>query len=173
MNPRSEIHSRYKALALPVIRDYSLILALLLTFSLCSSAGHTETIAADLTLTPFYHQLRSSNDSQYQPSINGLLQRVMSSNPMFNAAPMDPDLDNELAFNYLWMQQQQQDYKHKDGGAAIGKLLRMSIKGLYKSYSGSTSISHGDEDVSRRISAIDYRLRVSGDKVKLAMEYEF
>lgn len=157
------VNTGHRSLAL-----WTLSLSLLLT-TLLSPSSHAETIN-----TPFYKQLRHAESNRYRPASNGLLQQVMASNMMFNASPIDPIQDDDMAFHYLWMQQHQENYKYKGGGAAIGKLLRMSVKGLYKSYTHSRSATRqGGEDVSARFDELDYRLRLSSDKVRLRVKYEF
>lgn len=78
-------------------------------------------------------------------------------------------------FNQLWIQQQQPNYRHKDGGAALGSLLRMGAKAFYHNYYGGKSIAVADteEDFNGNQANLEYRLRVSDDEMKLNIEYDF
>ena len=90
----------------------------------------------------------------------------------------DPDStapDQNLAFNHLWMRQYQDDYKSRSGGSALGKLFRLGLKSAYRTYSGrnSSQYSSSKDSISSNYSDLDYRLRLSGSKVKLNIKYEF
>lgn len=126
-------------------------------------------------LAPFYTQLQNSYRLSDRSRELSLLQRVIPAQINFDTSPINAEEDDDLAFNYLWMQQHQQGYKHKNGGAAFGKLLRMGVKQWYQSYRGNSSAGGNvtDEDITSTLSKMDYRLKVSGDKVKLGVEYEF
>lgn len=83
--------------------------------------------------------------------------------------------DPHLEFNYLWMRQNQDNYRYSDGSAAIGKLLRMRMKTWYKSYRASNkNIGLPNENGGGSIGYdVDYRVRLSSNRIKLALEYEF
>ncbi|MEE8059306.1 MAG: hypothetical protein V3T17_15940 [Pseudomonadales bacterium] len=178
-NGKTAIAIYQPAIYQPAARDHSLLLlliAILLIVTAFSSNSHAEQNNTTATVSsPFYKQLQRSGKDHYRPAQNSLLQQVMAPNLIFNASPTDPTQDNELAFNYLWMQQYQEGYGYKGGGAAMGKLLRMGVKNFYKSYTGSNAITGigADDDIASRFSDLDYRLRLSSDRVKLGIEYEF
>lgn len=147
-----------------------------------SSAGYTDNTSIGKSEgynqieTPFYAQLQRSNayGATYRNDGESFLLQVMGSNYQDTLAPSTVAEDDELAFHYLWMQQYQENYHHRDGGAAAGKILRMGVKALYKSYvNGVIYSAQSNEDIEATISDLEYRLRVSGDKVKLGIEYEF
>ena len=124
--------------------------------------------------TPFYRQLLPADTDNRQSSAPNLLQQVTASDAMFDAFPTDREQDNDLAFNYLWMQQYQHGYEQKNGGAAVGRLLRMGVKSIYNAYTGTTpSSTESREDFTRSTADLDYRLRLSQDKVKFGIKYEF
>ena len=83
--------------------------------------------------------------------------------------------DPHLEFNYLWMRQSQNHYRYSDGGAAVGRLFRMGMKTWYKNYrNNNKNVDLPNENGGGSFgSDIDYRLRVSSNRVKLALEYEF
>lgn len=137
------------------------------------NAESQQLAAANNPPAPFYRQL--------QPDIHPAVSKPQSTptgfHPfpelIFGSPPSNPKLEKDLTFNYLWMQQYQQGYRRIEGGAAIGKLLRIGAKSLYRSYSGSGSISTSDDNFSDSVYDLDYNLRLSGDKVKLGIEYAF
>lgn len=108
-------------------------------------------------------------------------QRKTNTQRFFNSDQFS--LQNQLAvenaphleFNYLWMRQNQDHYRYSDGGAAIGRLFRMGVKTWYKNYRNSNkNVGLPNENGGGSINTnIDYRLRLSSDRVKLALEYEF
>ncbi|WP_339339317.1 hypothetical protein [uncultured Oceanicoccus sp.] len=154
----------------------TLVMTLLLTltlFSPFSSADKLYLSPNDTVAVTFYRQLRANSAYKTDNGNKSLLARIMPDQVFLEPLTNQKQAD-DLAFNYLWLQQQQQGYSQKNGGAAAGKLLRMGIKSLYKSYSGSSSINIGDEsDFVSSIHNVDYRLRLSSDKIKLGIEYEF
>ena len=83
--------------------------------------------------------------------------------------------DPHLQFNTLWLQEGQQHYDYDEGGAAIGKLFRMGVKTWYRSYRSANRESKlPDENGSGAVSNdVDYRVRLSSDKVKFQLNYEF
>ncbi len=152
-----------------------LILAGLL-YSPMSKADKLYLSPSQATTTAFYQQFRQNSASKSSNHSKSLLEQVMPNRVLLEPLVDSHEHEDDLAFNYLWLQQHQQGYSHRDGGAAAGKLLRMGIKSLYKSYSGSSSIntnSNDESDFNSNVSQVDYRLRLSGDKVKLGIEYEF
>ncbi|WP_101756953.1 hypothetical protein [Oceanicoccus sp. KOV_DT_Chl] len=105
-----------------------------------------------------------------------LLNRVLPAHLHSDLVVTNTDSENDLAFNYLWMEQYKADYRSSEGGNAAGKILRRGLKAWYKSKYGKASTLSGDDEdtmVIDTLSQIDYRLRVSGDKVKLGIKYEF
>ena len=124
--------------------------------------------------TPFYQQFRKKSDDRYRVTSDDLLDQVMPFNGIYEEAIASPEHGDDLAFNYLWLQQHQQGYSQRHGGAAVGKILRMTFKSWYKSYYGGSITSPGvEDDFSSKMSDIDYRLRLSDDRVRLGVEYEF
>jgi hypothetical protein len=83
--------------------------------------------------------------------------------------------DAHLLFNTLWLQESQQYYDYDEGGAAVGKLFRIGLKTWYRSYRSANRQSNlPDENGSGAVSNdIDYRVRLSSDRVKLQFNYEF
>ena len=155
----------------------SLVITLLLTLTVFSPLSNAEKLylSPDQTAAaPFYRQLRANTAGKTDNSNKSLLEQIMPDQVFLEPLIGTQKQADDLAFNYLWLQQQQQDYSRRDGGAAAGKLLRMGIKSLYKNYSGNNTINTSDEsDFDSSLYQFDYRLRLSGDKVKLGIEYEF
>jgi hypothetical protein len=140
------------------------------------SFAETSKLQSENNSTPFYQQLRMGN-SRLSQNIEerSLLDHVMPELAQLNDIIASPDHEDDLAFNYLWLQSHQDGYSYRDGGSAAGKLLRMGVKALYKTHYGSSSSASpsSEEDFKSNLSDIDYRVRLSGDKVKLGIEYEF
>jgi hypothetical protein len=118
---------------------------------------------------PFYRQLLRPGKKQQR------FQAIKPWQHMFvSDAPAAQGQDRDLAFNYLWMQQYQPGYQQREGGAAVGKLLRMGVNSMYKSYTGrNLNNSNPNADIGSTYSNVDYRVRLSGNKVKLGFKYEF
>lgn len=84
--------------------------------------------------------------------------------------------DSSLRFNQIWINQYKSDYKHKSGGAAIGKIFRMSFKSWYRSLDTSSEpivINHQQNLNLQEESSMNYGLRLSNSKVKMKVEYKF
>ncbi len=127
--------------------------------------------------TPFYQQLRRyrSNSTPDSNQRDSLYDRASSKFSIFDTLVIHPDEEEDVGFNYLWMQQQQLGYRHRDGSNAVGKLFKMSLKALYKGYYGRNSGGSitSDDDFSSSFSDLDYRMSVSDDKIKVGVKYEF
>jgi hypothetical protein len=122
----------------------------------------------------FYQQLRQSRDHQDYRERKSLFNRMANRYPDFDNLLISPQHEEDLVYNYLWMQQHQQGYRHRDGTDGANKLLRMGGKALYKAYYGSSNIKlNSDDDISSSFSDIEYKLGVSTDKVRLGLEYDF
>ena len=95
-------------------------------------------------------------------------------NALLNQAILEQD--KHLRFNQIWMDQYQNSQRHKSGGAALGKIFRISVGHLYDRFRTNTKpivINHHQNLNFENEPAIDYRLRVSNSKVKMKMEYKF
>jgi len=92
--------------------------------------------------------------------------------------------DDDLVFNYLWLEQHQNDYKYRTNTGAAKRLLRMSIQSLYKAdikYKGSSNnskrdlhkkkLNHGVKDFIAN--DLSYRLRLRTSIIRVGVEYEF
>ncbi len=155
--------------------QHDLKVAFLTSFAvllLCAALGYSNRSTAEVIVpnTPFYYQLHQFKSGNIQADQSSLLNKISLDTNTFNAIPMTRNQEDDLAFNYLWMQQYQQDYEYKDGGAAIGKLLRMGLKSMYRRNNASLS---SENDFSSSYSSFDYHLRLSGNKFKIGLEYDF
>lgn len=122
----------------------------------------------------FYQQLRPSRDQQDYRERESLFNRMASRYPDFDNLLLSPEHEEDFVYNYLWMQQHQQGYRHRDGTDGANKLLRMGVKALYKSYYGNSRIRlDSDDDISSSFSDIEYKLGVSTDRVRFRLEYDF
>lgn len=92
--------------------------------------------------------------------------------------------DDDLLFNYLWLEQHQQHYKYRTNGGAAKRLLRRSVESLYKAdikYHGNSEkstrdlhkkeLNHGVKDFFAN--DLSYRLRLRTSIIKVGVEYEF
>ena len=151
-----------------------LVLVTLISYHPASLADtHLSTKVYDAEM--FYQQLIKKSAFDRIGTNNSLLDKIVPHYDAFSLPLSNSKQDDDLAFNYLWMQQYQLGYSHKNGGAAAGKLIRMGLKSLYKSYTNSNSVTNAaaEDDFADKFSNMDYRLRVSGDKLKLGVKYSF
>jgi len=88
--------------------------------------------------------------------------------------------DPDLRFNMLWMQQYQPGYKVRNGGAALGEVLRDYLRSAYKSFrerNAQTFSRLPDENGSLRVHTfsndVEYHLNWNGRDMKLGIEYDF
>ncbi len=126
----------------------------------------------------FYHQLIKLPESEgYLPTRSFTIIVDTERGNQLVAAD-----DPNLRFNMLWMEQHKPGYRTRRGGAAIGTLFRSYLKSAYKSYRANNSHSldfpgtgeslDGDEILSVSDS-MDYKLRLSGDEVRLKLQYNY
>lgn len=125
--------------------------------------------------TSFYQQLHKPDYAQHRAVYNPLFLQVVGNNSTLANSRPELIIDPDLAFNYLWMQQYQSEYRHREGGAAAGKLLRMGIKTMLEVYTGHISTHDNliENNVTGTLSNMGYRVRLSSDNIKLRLEYEF
>ncbi|MFT3930442.1 MAG: hypothetical protein QM709_09130 [Spongiibacteraceae bacterium] len=92
--------------------------------------------------------------------------------------------DPNLRFNMLWMEQFKPGYRTRRGGAAFGALFRSYVKTAYKSYRANNSQSMSAFSTSNESSdsidaalsfsdSMDYKLKISGDEVRLKLQYNY
>lgn len=88
--------------------------------------------------------------------------------------------DPNLRFNMLWMDQLKPGYRTRSGGAAFGTLFRSYVKNAYNAFRANNSHStlageslDNDEAIISFTDAMDYQLKVSGDEVRLKLEYTY
>lgn len=101
----------------------------------------------------------------YQQQSNALLERQIADHE-----------DPSLKFNRLWIKQHQHDYKPNSLGAVAGKLLRRQIKRTYRTAfntSKTVVINHHQNIQYQEQSPMDFGLRVSPERVKLNLSYQF
>lgn len=86
--------------------------------------------------------------------------------------------DADLQFNLMWLDQFHPDYRYRDGGGAIGLLLRSYLRQLYDDGRQQRSVGAGyvpDGDVDVNIGnfggEMEYHLRLKDDEVNVRFEY--
>ena len=122
----------------------------------------------------FYQQLRQSGDQRGYRERQSWFNQMASRYPDFDNLLISPQHEDDFVYNYLWMQQHQQGYRHRDGTDGVNKLFRMGVKALYKSYYGNNRIRlNSDDDISSSFSDVEYKLGLSTDRVRLGLEYDF
>ena len=174
-DPSCFIERNILKLIQPVYRRF---LALLTTFILVSyncQAVSDNLVIPISSASPFYAQLRNTTSS-HPIQNNDLLSTVAPRHLAIEGLmPASAAQDDDLAFNYLWMQQYQEGYDSRNGGAAVGKILRMGAKALYRNYygNGSAATMNTGDDFTSHMSNLDYHLRLSGDKINLGVAFEF
>lgn len=138
-----------------------------------ATAATAEPTAAPPT---FYRQLYPAaeyNPIQARPS---LLDRISFRAVSPQALPLSARERENLAFNYLWLQRYRDDADYKEGGAALGKLLRMGIKSLYSTHKRPEQTQHrdpGDDTFSANFTTVEYRFHVREDQVDLRITYTY
>lgn len=123
----------------------------------------------------FYHQLLKTRDTEgYRPTRSfTIITDAEHGNQM--VAEDDPD----LRFNLLWMQQYQPGYRGRNGGAALGEIVRDYLRSAYKSYRSHHAQSLSalpDENgtlKSRATTDLDYRINWDGEDFRLGVKYSF
>ena len=149
--------------------------ALLRQMAATSLIGFASLCSAGPAEEPFYHQLIDLKDRPgYQPTRSfAIVTDAEHGNRL--VAEDDPD----LRFNILWMDQYQPGYRTRNGGAALGQVLRNYAKSLYKSYrankvspDSALPDSEGTGSVGDMTNT-DYDLRINGDEVKFGIKYTY
>jgi len=123
----------------------------------------------------FYHQLLKARDtSGYQPTRSFTIVTDAGHGDQ-RVAEDDPD----LRFNLLWMQQYQPGYRSRNGGAALGQIVRGYLRAAYKSYRAQNAQALSglpDENGLLRAhpaSEVDYHINWDGGDFKVGVEYSF
>ncbi len=134
------------------------------------------TCCASLTLAdePFYRQLIDlKRPDGYSPTRSFT---IIVDGERGNRLVASDDAD--LQFNLMWLDQFHPDYKARNGGAAVGQLLRSWLRQLYDDGRAQRSrVASGlpDGDVDVRMGSfggeMEYHLRASDDEVRLRLEY--
>lgn len=135
------------------------------------------TAAAGPADEPFYHQfidLKKAAEG-YRPTRTF----TIVSDPTHGDRLVAED-DTDLQFNILWLDQYQEGYKSRNGGSALGHMLREYLKTAYKSYrerNAQKLSALPDEKGDGRINGFDgemhYRLRLNDDEVRVGFEYNY
>lgn len=123
----------------------------------------------------FYHQLLKARDtSGYQPTRAFTI--VIDAE---HGNQMVAEDDPGLRFNLLWMQQYQPGYRSRNGGAALGQIMRGYLRSAYKSYRAQNAQALSglpDENGLLRAhpaSELDYHINWDGGDFKVGVEYSF
>lgn len=140
------------------------------------TALFTSAAAAGPAEEPFYHQfidLKTNNG--YRPTRTF----TIVSDPTHGDQLVAED-DADLQFNIIWLDQYQEGYKTRDGGAALGHMVREYLKSAYKAYrerNAQRLSALPDEKGNGRINGFEgemnYRLRWNDDEVKIGFEYTY
>jgi hypothetical protein len=134
------------------------------------------TTAAGPAEEPFYHQfLDLKTDNGYRPTRTF----TIITDPNHGNRLVAED-DPDLQFNVLWLDQYQDGYKTRDGGSALGYMLREYLKSAYKSYRernaqrlSALPDEKGNGSITGFEGEMHYRLRWSDDEVKVGVEYNY
>jgi hypothetical protein len=125
----------------------------------------------------FYHQLLKLPQSEgYSPTRSF----TIVTDPEHGDQLVAED-DPNLRFNLMWMEQFRPGYQTRNGGAALGEVFRSYIKSAYKAYRSRNAQGTNvlpDENgslrsKSDRFSEMDYNVKVTGDEVRLKVQYSF
>ena len=167
------------------IRAGAVAAALLCTPILTASIAFAEGIDADEHMDlfvpdkpNFYNPLKHSNNETKRYSTRTV---ALSNVELENA--VDQILNNQMtaeqrALNYQWLEQH--DNGHDDvkvGSKVLNKIMKMGFRTYWdgvrnKHYSTAKAVpdSSGNGKVTEDV---EYKLRLSGNKIKLSFEYEF
>lgn len=121
----------------------------------------------------FYRQfIRFGDHNGYQPTRTFTIV-IDAEQGSRLVAEDDPDLD----FNMAWMDQFQPGYKSRNGGAALGVLLRGYARSLFESYRSNNQgggVTPGTEDTDINFgNDVEYDLRLKSDEVRVGVKYAF
>lgn len=140
-------------------------------------AGQSAALADASTATQlhFYQQLIDLEaPRQYVPTRTFTVIRDESGDRLV------ADDDAQLQFNMLWLRQYEEGYRYREGGAALGRLVRTYLKNAWRNYRSSHAqllSAAPDENGSGGLGAfstdMEYRLRWSDDEVTLGLEYRY
>lgn len=155
-----------------------------LTFSAISM---TETAGAGYDNAPIlpgqpqrYNPLQHKSSSGRTTSSLSSSDREMDNNSLLRSAEQLRNTEmsaEQRALNYQWLQQHQGDDDPQVGGKVLQTLMKMG----FKTYWEGTRINLDSNDEAlpnsdgngKVTDDIDYKIRMSGDKIKLSFEYEF
>lgn len=139
----------------------------------CGLLGFCASCLAQASDEPFYRQLiRFKDHGGYQPTrAFTVVTDARQGNRL--VAEDDPDLN----FNMAWMDQFQPGYKSRNGGAALGVLLRGYARSLFESYRGNNQgnslIPNADDESLNFGGDVEYDLRLKSDEVLVGVKYTF
>lgn len=83
----------------------------------------------------------------------------------------------QRALNHQWLEQEHYNQELRLGNKVVSKIFKMGFKTYWngvrnKHYSSSTVIPDGDGK-GKLTQDVDYKLRLSDDKVRLSLQYDF
>ncbi len=154
-----------------------LLLALVcgLVMSSASRAGENDGLNDDLFIPDnldFYNPLQEADGHRdYNPQISG-----MDNVALYRAAGQYRNSElsaSQRALNHQWMQQYHNGDGVRHGGKVFSKLFQIGLKTYWKSGKFGKGYLPDDKGNGRITEDIDYRLRMSGNKLKLSVLYEF
>lgn len=123
----------------------------------------------------FHQQYQAIGLLHAAPTRTGIMDHFGYRAPDSHTLPLSRRQRDDLAFNYLWLQRYDGDYRDSQGGAALGRLLRMGVRSLYRSYNhrGVVLVTRGDDEFTTHYAEIEYKVRLREDQVKLGIEYNY
>lgn len=173
MNRRNAIQFLQQRYSLPVIVN-TLLLALAGLFSPLIHAGQTSSALVLPEDMNYYNPLKHGRDgSEWIRSTGMGNEELLRSAANIRSEDMS---QQQRALNHQWLAQQ----GHHDvriGGKVVSKLVKMGFRTYWdgvrnKHYKHNKAVptSNGNGQITQDV---DYKIRLSGDKFKLSVSYEF
>lgn len=143
--------------------------------SLGSSLSSSDKVKDDIFIPDnleFYNPLKKADGHRsYDPGITGL-ENVSLYRQAENYRSNTLN-SSQRALNHQWMSQYHHDDGVRHGSKVLSQLFKMGFKTYWKGVDTSNKYIPDDQGEGKIINDLDYRLRMSGNKIKLSLEYEF
>lgn len=170
--------------SLPLRAGFSFALMAVLMAAIPETHGTESSANANDFFIPgnqhYYNPLKHSNDrvtTDYKPNATALDNKsLIEAANHFRSNDMNA-LQREL--NYQWLHQQHHNKDIYLGSKVVSKIFKMGFKTYWKNLRksqnplGKSSMTPDAEGKGKLMGDLNYNMRVSGDKLKVSVKYEF
>lgn len=165
-------------------RTGAVTLALACSVVVASSFSYAESVQADKNNDLFvpdklsyYNPLKHNQQESKRYATSSI---ALSNTQLENAANQirTNDMSSEQrALNHQWLEQHHHGDDPYIGSKVLSKLMKMGLRTYWdgvrnKHYSSASAVPDGNGS-GKVTEEVDYKIRLSGNKVKLSFEYEF